>query len=156
MEYRPDKFAGEVARFVEYCHLDAWPKYWEGSKTSDSADGVGCPWPLMIVTNLVANGIERAVERSSANGAQALILQVNSPGAVVDEARMTALLRALRESPLPIAMWVGPSGARAHGWAAQMLAVVDVSAMAPNSTIGNIDAPLRLDIPDDGVPVLRT
>lgn len=140
-----------------------------------------------LIDRVVANGIERAVERSSANGAQALILQVNSPGAVVDEARMTALLRALRESPLPIAMWVGPSGARAHGWAAQMLAVVDVSAMAPNSTIGNIDAPLRLDgeeislgdattllrsgtlgpdearergvlrldIPDDGVPVLR-
>ncbi len=60
MEYRPDKFAGEVARFVEYCHLDAWPKYWNGAKTSDSADGVGCPWPLMIVTNLVANGIEEA------------------------------------------------------------------------------------------------
>ncbi|NCV47679.1 MAG: hypothetical protein EBW53_06205, partial [Actinobacteria bacterium] len=58
-----------------------------------------------LIDRVVANGIERAVERSSANGAQALILQVNSPGAVVDEARMTALLRALRESPLPIAMW---------------------------------------------------
>ncbi|NBN96028.1 MAG: hypothetical protein EBV41_00110 [Actinobacteria bacterium] len=140
-----------------------------------------------LIDRVVANGIERAVERSSTNGAQALILQVNSPGAVVDEARMTALLRTLRDSSLPIAMWVGPSGARAHGWAAQMLSVVDVSAMAPNSTIGNIDAPLQLDgdqislgeattllrsgtfgpdearkrgvlrleIPDDGVPVLR-
>jgi hypothetical protein len=60
LEYRPEKFAGEVARFVEYCHLEAWPKYWNGAKTSDSADGVGCPWPLMIVTNLVANGIDEA------------------------------------------------------------------------------------------------
>jgi hypothetical protein len=58
--HKPENFAGEVARFVEYCHLEAWPKYWESSKTSDSADGVGCPWPLMIVTNLVANGIDEA------------------------------------------------------------------------------------------------
>jgi len=56
--YQPEKFADEVARFVDHCHLHAWPKYWESSKTSDSADGVGIPWPLMIVTNLVANGIE--------------------------------------------------------------------------------------------------
>lgn len=56
--YKPEKFAEEVARFVDHCHLQAWPKYWESSKTSDSADGVGIPWPLMIVTNLVANGID--------------------------------------------------------------------------------------------------
>jgi hypothetical protein len=56
--YHPERFSAEVARFVEHCHLGAWPKYWESSKTSDSADGVGIPWPLMIVTNLVANGIE--------------------------------------------------------------------------------------------------
>jgi hypothetical protein len=60
LEYRPEKFAKEVARFVAYCHLDAWPKYWGGSKTSDSADGVGVPWPLMIVTNLIANGVEES------------------------------------------------------------------------------------------------
>jgi len=84
-------------------------------------------------------------------------------------------------------VWIGPSGARAHGWSAFLLAVADVSAMAPNSTVGRTgpaivldDAPLslgeastllrsntlrtdeardrgvlRLDIPDEGVPVLR-
>lgn len=57
-EHRPEKFAEEVARFVAHCHLDAWPKYWDGPKSSDTADGVGIPWPLMIVTNLVANGID--------------------------------------------------------------------------------------------------
>jgi len=58
LEWRPDKFSREVARFVAYCHIEAWPKYWNGSKSSDSADGVGVPWPLMIVTNLIANGID--------------------------------------------------------------------------------------------------
>lgn len=57
-QYQPEKFAVEVARFVAHCHLDAWPKYWDAPKSTDSADGVGIPWPLMIVTNLVANGID--------------------------------------------------------------------------------------------------
>ena len=60
LQIRPEKFSSELSRFVAYCHLDAWPKYWEGAKTSDSADGVGIPWPLMIVTNLIANGIDEA------------------------------------------------------------------------------------------------
>lgn len=140
-----------------------------------------------LVDGVVANGIERAIERSSSNGAQALVLQVNSRGAVVDEARMVSLLSAIRDARIPVGVWVGPSGARAHGWSAFLIAVADVSAMAPNSTIGKSGAALvvdgsplsfgeattllrsntlgtddarkrgvlRLDIADEGVPVLR-
>jgi len=140
-----------------------------------------------FVDNVVANGIERAVERSAGNGAQALVLQVNSRGAVVDAERMTRLLVAVRDSAVPIGVWVGPSGSRALGWSAWLLAVADVSAMAPNSVVGKTgpalvvdgsalsfgDATallrsntlgttearergvLRLDIADEGVPVLR-
>ncbi|MFM8906879.1 MAG: NfeD family protein [Actinomycetota bacterium] len=98
-----------------------------------------------LIDNVVANGIETAIERSSTNGAQALVLQVNSRGAVVDEARMQQLLRSVRDSSIPVGVWVGPSGSRAHGWSALLLAVADVSAMAPNSTVGKIGAPLLLD-----------
>ena len=140
-----------------------------------------------LIDTVVANGIERAVERSSTNGAQALVLQVNSRGAVVDQARMEELLLAVRDSAVPVGVWVGPSGSRAHGWSSWLLAVADVSAMAPNSTVGKTGMPislegeplsfgettsilrsntlgtdearergvLRLDITDDGVPVLR-
>lgn len=58
LEIDPHRFKAEVERFVAHCHVDAWPKYWDGPKTSGTADGAGVPWPLMIVTNLVANGIE--------------------------------------------------------------------------------------------------
>lgn len=140
-----------------------------------------------LIDGVVAAGIERAVERSSTNGAQALVLQVNSRGAVVDAARMREVLTTIRESTIPIGVWVGPSGSRALGWSALLVAVADVSAMAPNSTIGKVgssfeldDGPvsfgeattflrsgvlatdqardrrvLRLDITDEGVPVLR-
>ncbi|NBX12239.1 MAG: hypothetical protein EBR06_00200 [Acidimicrobiia bacterium] len=140
-----------------------------------------------LIDNVVANGIERAIGRSSTNGAQALVLQVNSRGAVVDRARMERLLVAIRDSAVPVGVWVGPSGSRAHGWSSWLLAVADVSAMAPNSTVGKTGVPisidgepltfgeatsllrsntlgtdearergiLRLDIADEGVPVLR-
>ncbi|NDE20232.1 MAG: hypothetical protein EBZ98_01035 [Actinobacteria bacterium] len=140
-----------------------------------------------LIDNLVANGIERAIGRSSTNGAQALVLQVNSRGAVVDRERMEQLLVAIRDSAVPVGVWVGPSGSRAHGWSSWLLAVADVSAMAPNSTVGKTGMPisidgepltfgeatsllrsntlgtdearargvLRLDIADEGVPVLR-
>ena len=140
-----------------------------------------------LIDNVVANGIERAIGRSSKNGAQALVLQVNSRGAVVDRERMEQLLVAVRDSAVPVGVWVGPSGSRAHGWSSWLLAVADVSAMAPNSTVGKTGVPisidgeplifgeatsllrsntlgtdearergvLRLDIADEGVPVLR-
>ena len=58
LEYRPEKFAGEVSRFVAHCHVDLWPKYWDGPKTTGTADGAGMPWPLMILTNLIAEGVD--------------------------------------------------------------------------------------------------
>ena len=140
-----------------------------------------------LIDNVVANGIERAVERSATNGAQALVLQVNSRGAVVDQQRMAQLLQVVRDAAVPVGVWVGPSGSRALGWSSWLLAVADVSAMAPNSTVGKTGTPisldgkplsfgeatsllrsntlgtddardrgvLRLDIADEGVPVLR-
>ena len=51
-----------------------------------------------LIDGVVASGIERAVERSSTNGAQALVLQVNSRGAVIDEARMQEVLLAISNS----------------------------------------------------------
>ena len=140
-----------------------------------------------LIDSVVANGIERAIERSSTNGAQALVLQVNSRGAVVEESRMSEVLAAIKNSSIPVGVWVGPSGSRALGWSAFLLSVADVSAMAPNSNIGKtgkaieVDGEpvsfgdagtllrsntlstdearergvLRLDIADEGVPVLR-
>ena len=41
--------------------------------------------------------------------------------------------RPIAESPVPIALWVGPSRARLYGTPAQLLAVADVTGMAPGA-----------------------
>ncbi|HEY4333286.1 MAG TPA: NfeD family protein, partial [Ilumatobacteraceae bacterium] len=80
-----------------------------------------------------------------AHGSQALILQVNSDGAVVSANRMRVLLTTLKDSPVPIGIWVGPSGANLRGLGAQMLSAADVTGMAPGAHIGQTGKPL--DVP---------
>lgn len=98
-----------------------------------------------LLDHVLVNAIHDSLERATENGAQAVVLQVNSHGAVVAETEMRELLAEIRDAEVPVAVWVGPSNARAYGWAAQMLAVADVSAMAPGARIGLIGKPLTID-----------
>ena len=89
-----------------------------------------------LVDEIVADSIEDALVRAEGNGAQAVILQVNTKGAVVGRDRMAELLASISASKVPVAVWVGPSGSRALGLPAQMMAVADVTAMAPGTRVG--------------------
>ncbi len=91
---------------------------------------------------IVINAIDDAIERSDADGAQALVLQVNSRGAVVGRDEIESLLERVADAPLPVAVWVGPSGARLYGTPAQLLAVADVTGMAPGARVGYTGVPL--------------
>jgi membrane-bound serine protease (ClpP class) len=96
-----------------------------------------------LFDSVIVDAINRAIDDSEARGSQALILQMNTTGAVVSPAEMTYLLTNMSESPLPIGIWVGPSAsARAYGLPAQLFAVADVTAMVPGSRIGYIGEPL--------------
>ena len=92
---------------------------------------------------IVVAAIDDAIERSTDDGAQALVLQINTRGAVVPREDIEALMERIADAPLPIAIWVGPSGARLYGTPAQLLAVADVSGMAPGARVGHTGAPLR-------------
>ena len=96
-----------------------------------------------IVVKSIGDAIDRAVEKHS----QALVLQVDSRGAVVSNEEMAALLERIAESPVPIGVWVGPTGARLYGAPAQMLAVADVTGMAPGARVGNVGPPVSDEYP---------
>ena len=89
-----------------------------------------------LIDHVVVDEIETALERSTTNGAQAVVLQVNSRGAIVSPERFAEVLKSVADAKIPVAVWVGPTGARAYGLSAQLLTVADVSAMAPGSRIG--------------------
>ena len=90
-----------------------------------------------LFDRLVVEAIEGAIDDAVAADAQALIIQVNSRGAVVGDERMEELLGTVAASPVPIAVWVGPSSARLYGTPAQLLAVADVTGMAPGARVGH-------------------
>ena len=98
-----------------------------------------------LIDNVVVAEIEHALVRSQENGAQAVVLQVNSRGAVVSAERMAELLTKISEADIPVAVWVGPTGARAYGLSAQLLAVADVRAMAPGARIGFTGQALKVN-----------
>ena len=54
----PAKFEKMLAAFAGYVLVENWPKFWEQSKTKSGGGDKGVPWPLSIVANLIACGIE--------------------------------------------------------------------------------------------------
>ena len=74
-----------------------------------------------------------------------MVLQFNTKGAVVGRDRMAEIATAIQESKIPVAIWVGPSGSRAYGLPAQLLAVADVTAMAPGARMGRTGTMLTVN-----------
>lgn len=112
-----------------------------GAQDDDAPAADSPPVDVLQVSGLfdeiTVNSIDDAIARADDTGAQALVLQVNSRGAVVDREEMEGLLARVADAPVPVAVWVGPSGARLYGLPAQLLTVADVTGMAPGARVGH-------------------
>ncbi|MYJ29139.1 MAG: hypothetical protein F4072_04020, partial [Acidimicrobiaceae bacterium] len=90
-----------------------------------------------FLDGIMADFIERSIEQASAKGSLGLVLQVNSPRAIVDDERLVELAARIRSSDVPVYMWVGPSGSVATGAVGQLAGVVGDLAVAPGSNLGD-------------------
>lgn len=82
-------------------------------------------------------GIEYVIDEihaSADDGALAVIVQVDSPGAISED--IDDLLTLIADPPLPVAVWVGPAPARAYGGALQLLLASPVRMAALGTEIG--------------------
>ena len=50
-------FQQVVVQFTDYALQPIWPKFWEKKDISDGSATGGVPWPLIIIANLISNGI---------------------------------------------------------------------------------------------------
>jgi membrane-bound serine protease (ClpP class) len=99
-----------------------------------------------LFDGIVVNAIDQAIEQAEANGSQALILQINSRGAVVPASEMQQLVQRVAQSPVPIGIWVGPSrSSRLYGTPAQLMGVADVTAMVSGSRVGHTGTLFTID-----------
>ena len=92
---------------------------------------------------IMADFIERSIDKARADGSLGLVLQVNSTRATVDDERLRQLAARIRASDVPVTMWVGPSGAVAAGGVGQLAGLVADLALAPGSELGQL-GPLLL------------
>lgn len=91
-----------------------------------------------LIDPVVVDFVERSLAGAAADGSVAVVLRVDSGGAVVGDDRFTELLGTIATSPVPVAAWVGPSGATAKGDAARLVLAAEVSGMAPGTSIGDL------------------
>ncbi len=100
---------------------------------------------------IMADFIERSIDKASADGALGLVLQVNSSRATIDDRRLRELADRIGQADVPVTMWVGPSGAVAAGGVGQLAGVVADLALAPGSELGDL-GPLILPAPQLSEP----
>jgi len=95
-----------------------------------------------LLDPVLADFVERAIADAEQRGSIWLVLQVNSTGTVVDDARVAELVERVRTASVPVAVWVGPSGSRAQAGVAQLAAVADAVGVSPGSRLGRLGAPV--------------
>ena len=84
---------------------------------------------------VLADFVLETIETSERTGPEVLILQVDSPGSLVDDDTFDELVAAITEADVPIAVWVGDSGSRASRDAGRLLEAADVAGMAPRTRV---------------------
>lgn len=89
-----------------------------------------------LIDPVLANFIDRSITEGEQAGVVAVVLQLDSSGSVVDDAELVKLARHIHESSVPVAVWVGPSGSRALGGAAQLAGAAQRIGIAPGARLG--------------------
>jgi membrane-bound serine protease (ClpP class) len=97
--------------------------------------------PLAVVTEVdgiihpvSAEYLIEAIDRADTTGADVVIIVLRTPGGLLDSTR--AIVSRMITSRAPVAVFVGPSGARAASAGFVLTIAADIAVMAPGTHIG--------------------
>ncbi|MGV3758863.1 MAG: NfeD family protein [Actinomycetota bacterium] len=88
-----------------------------------------------LLDRVLVDFVRTEIADAERDGALALVLQLNSGGAVVAEDRLDDLVEEIESAQVPVDVWVGPSGSKATGDATEVLAAARTVGVAPKSRI---------------------
>ena len=81
-----------------------------------------------------AEYIDRAIAHAKQTNADAVLIELNTPGGLVDSTR--DIIQKILASPVPVIVYVTPTGARAASAGFFILESADIAAMAPGTNTG--------------------
>jgi membrane-bound serine protease (ClpP class) len=108
--------------------------------------------------------IERALDQAAAEKDDAVLIELSTPGGLMDS--MREIMSKVLASPVPVIIYVTPSGSRAASAGFFILESADVAAMAPGTNTGaahpvglfggDIKGTLGQKIEDDAAALMRS
>lgn len=86
------------------------------------------------ITPVVAEYITKSIDKATKQNAEALLIQLNTPGGLVDSTNH--IVMKIMSSSIPVVVYVAPSGGRAASAGVFITLSAHIAAMAPTTHIG--------------------
>src|ERR1700694_3455676 len=83
---------------------------------------------------LISEHIDRAIQEANRTHADALLIELRTPGGLLDS--MPEIVQKILASPAPVVIYVTPAGSTAASAGFFILEAADVAAMAPGTNTG--------------------
>src|ERR1700728_4879663 len=86
------------------------------------------------IQHITAEYLARALDEAKLRNDQAVLIELSTPGGLLDSTRK--IIEKISNSPVPVILYVAPTGSRAGSAGIFILESADVAAMAPGTNAG--------------------
>jgi membrane-bound serine protease (ClpP class) len=133
---------------------------------SAASDAPGTIVKLTIhdtIQPITADYLQRGLREAARVHAQAVLISMGTPGGLLDSTRV--MVQAIENSPVPVIIFISPTGSRAGSAGFFLLESADIAAMAPGTNAGaahpivegrQLDPILKQKIENDAAAFLRS